>query len=74
MASGGPAKSGQAGGVLGREKDVEGARAHLRLDCDRGWGCGGTGEVTRRSWAAAAVGVATPQGGAVRTTRGTGRY
>jgi hypothetical protein len=63
MASGGLAKSDQAGGVLGREKGGEGAGAHLRLDCDRGWGCGGTGEVTRRSWTAAAAGVATPATG-----------
>jgi hypothetical protein len=53
-------KSGQSGGVLGQEKDGEGARAHLGLDCDRSWGCGGAGEVTRRSWVAAAACVATP--------------
>jgi hypothetical protein len=56
-------KSGQSGGVLGREKDGEGARAHLGLDCDRSWGCGGAGEVTRWSRAAAAAGIATPATG-----------
>jgi hypothetical protein len=56
MASGGPAKSGQAGSVLGREKGRGDARAHLRLNCGRGWaveapagshGGGGRGEPPR---------------------------
>jgi hypothetical protein len=48
MASGGPAKSGQAGGVLGQEKGGGGARAHLRLDCGQSWGGGSFGGVARR--------------------------
>jgi hypothetical protein len=56
-------KSGQSGGVLCREKDGEGARAHLGLGCDRSWGCGAASEVTRWSRAAAAAGIATPATG-----------
>jgi hypothetical protein len=48
VASGGPAKFGQAGGVLSQEKGGGGARAHLRLNCGRGWGGGSSGRVARR--------------------------
>jgi hypothetical protein len=50
-------------GTLGRGRCGGGVWAHLGPDCDRSWGCGGAGEVMRRSWAAATAGVAIPATG-----------
>jgi hypothetical protein len=74
MASGGPAKSGQAGSVLGREKGRGGARAHLRLNCGRGWGGGSSGGVARRRRPRRAAALPAPaRRGAMRRNRRLGR-
>jgi hypothetical protein len=73
MASGGPAKSGQAGGVLRWEKGAGGARAHLSLDCGRGWGGGSTGGVAQRRRPRRAAALPAPaRCGAMRRNRRLG--
>jgi hypothetical protein len=73
MASGIQAKSVQAGSVLGREKGRGGARAHLRLNCGRGWGGRSSGGVARRRPRRAAALPAPVRRGAMQRNRRLGR-